>query len=159
MELDGLYAQFANVKTQEDLLDFVNRFGLLYEVVTVDIADALKNAELFRLWLSYDAEAIARWAGPNGKEFGRVAVFIVRDQVTGEPRFQYRPPSLLSALWLQLMGALMRQRPFRECLHCGAWFEVGPGTGRRIDAKFCQDDHRILFNRRKTAAGYESTKA
>jgi len=27
-----------------------------------------------------------------------------------------------------------------------AFFEAGRGTGRRLDAKFCSDEHRIAFN-------------
>lgn len=32
------------------------------------------------------------------------------------------------------------------CLHCGSYFQAGPGTDRRLDAKFCSDQHRKDFN-------------
>lgn len=40
-------------------------------------------------------------------------------------------------------------RPHKECLHCGRCFAVGPGSGRRSDAKFCSQEHQIQFNRQK----------
>ena len=53
---------------------------------------------------------------------------------------------LLDALWLQLGQALTVSAKIRQCEHCGNWFEAGRGTGRRLDAKFCSDEHRIAFN-------------
>ena len=34
------------------------------------------------------------------------------------------------------------------CLHCGEQFQVGRGRGkaRRVDAKFCCDEHRRAYN-------------
>jgi hypothetical protein len=37
----------------------------------------------------------------------------------------------------------------RPCGHCGKPFLAGPGTGRRFDARFCCDKHRVLANRQK----------
>lgn len=34
----------------------------------------------------------------------------------------------------------------KQCRHCNEWFEAGPGTGRRVDAEFCSDEHRIRFH-------------
>jgi hypothetical protein len=151
MEIEGLYTQFASLKSAEDLLSFINRFGPLFVCGEVIVPKILEYAQYFREWLdcgSASERVLAGWAGPEGKEITHLQVYIVQDQQSGEPRFQWRPPHLLSALWLQLMRALMRQRPFRECRYCGTWFEVGPGTLRRMDAKFCKDEHRIFFNRR-----------
>jgi len=33
-----------------------------------------------------------------------------------------------------------------ECAHCGNFFKAGAGTGRRIDASFCCDEHRVRYH-------------
>jgi hypothetical protein len=33
-----------------------------------------------------------------------------------------------------------------RCWHCDIWFAAGRRTKRRLDAKFCCDEHRIEFN-------------
>jgi hypothetical protein len=60
--------------------------------------------------------------------------------------FRVDPGNFLEALRLQLFQKLSGQAHLRSCAYCAHWFEVGPGTGRRLDAKFCTDRHRILFN-------------
>ena len=35
------------------------------------------------------------------------------------------------------------------CLFCETVFKVGPGSGRRSDAVFCCDQHRIRYNSAK----------
>jgi hypothetical protein len=60
---------------------------------------------------------------------------------------------LESALKFQLFQKLIGQAVLRLCTLCSGWFEVGPGTGRRLDAKFCSDEHRVLFNSRKRNKG------
>ena len=37
----------------------------------------------------------------------------------------------------------------RWCLNCETVFNVGPGSGRRSDAVFCCDEHRIRYNSKK----------
>lgn len=32
------------------------------------------------------------------------------------------------------------------CQHCREIFPVGPGTGRRLDAIFCSNDHRVRYH-------------
>src|SRR3954466_5503049 len=77
-------------------------------------------------------------------------VVLAADAKTGGIRMRFVPRCLLDALWLQLGHVLQRgsehRGTFRECQHCGDVFEVGPGTPRRLDAKFCSDAHRIAFN-------------
>jgi hypothetical protein len=59
------------------------------------------------------------------------------------------PPNLLAALQFQLFQKLSGDTVGKFCPHCGEWFEVGPGSDRRFDAKFCSDRHRVLFNSAK----------
>jgi hypothetical protein len=64
-------------------------------------------------------------------------------------RLKLSPSRLIDAIWLQMAQSITSGRDLRECLHCGELFEVGPGSGRRLDAKFCKDEHRIAFNNRR----------
>jgi hypothetical protein len=66
-------------------------------------------------------------------------------------------PSLLNALWFEAGEFLTRDAQVRECMYCGGWFETGPGIGRRADAKFCSDEHRIAFNSLKRSQGGRPT--
>jgi hypothetical protein len=63
--------------------------------------------------------------------------------------------SLMDGLWLQLGQKVAGQATFRTCelLSCRQVFEVGSSSGRRLDAKFCSDTHRIEFNSRKRTKG------
>jgi hypothetical protein len=153
MENSGLFVRFAGVRCAEDLLDFTNKFGLLtaegYRLYD-DVPDVLGHSANFRNWLLRKEDTQSRLstiAGEDGIFLARSEIYIVRDK-TGAPRLQYRATTLLYALWIQLINALTGEREFRDCLHCGRPFEVGPGE-RRLDAKFCTDEHRIRFNRRK----------
>jgi hypothetical protein len=160
LEAERLYSRFASVKTPDELLSFVDKFGPLTEggrdkALGDDVSFILDHAKTFRDWLGnqQDNQSLARWVSADGLHIARLEIKLVQDPASGGVRLQYRPPSLLSALWLQLMQRVTGARPYRECLDCGLWFEVGPGSGRRQDAKFCSPEHQILFNRRKQTKG------
>jgi hypothetical protein len=156
-----LFSFFSTLKSAEDLMDFTEKFGLLYEFEPVVAQDALKQAAQFRRLLA------GKQRGP--KQVASVLASILEGDepfdlrvwwsLKLEPnslvglRFGVEVVSLLSALWLQLIQSLRGDAKLRECLHCGGWFEVGPGTGRRLDAKFCSDPHRVLCNSLKRTKG------
>jgi hypothetical protein len=71
---------------------------------------------------------------------------VVWDDVKKSLRWELRPSTLLDGLWLQFGQAVTRGAHIRTCAHCGEWFETGAGTGRRLDAKFCSDQHRTAYN-------------
>jgi hypothetical protein len=77
---------------------------------------------------------------PNGFPLSSIKSARVADPDRNSPGF------LLDGLWLQLGQALSSGASIRKCLQCGSWFPAGHGSGRREDAKFCSDEHRILFN-------------
>jgi hypothetical protein len=56
----------------------------------------------------------------------------------------------LRILALEAQVSLLKSRASglakHECLKCGETFLSGAGTGRRLDAKFCSDAHRIAYN-------------
>jgi hypothetical protein len=67
---------------------------------------------------------------------------------TGAIKLKLSPSRLIDALWLQMAQAISGGQSVKECRQCGIPFKVGPGSGRRFDAKFCCDEHRIAFNSR-----------
>jgi hypothetical protein len=75
------------------------------------------------------------------------------DRATNNPRWALRPSVLIDGLWLQVGQAVTRGARIRECAHCDEWFEVGQGTGRRLDATFCSDEHRVHCNSLKRSRG------
>jgi hypothetical protein len=68
------------------------------------------------------------------------------DRKSSSPVWKFHPNTLLDGLWLQFAQAMTRGTQIRTCMHCADLFEAGLGTGRRLDAKFCSDEHRIAFN-------------
>jgi hypothetical protein len=164
-EKDGgkLYQIFASLCwTGEEslLLDFVNRFGPLTEFGNQDCGEevlfAVSAASVMRdLLYCSPAERAAYFSrsGDKGVAWSRIDVALTFNPMTNKPQFRLTPPALVNALWLELGQALSSDASIRNCLHCGEWFEAGAGTGRREDAKFCSDPHRIAFNSRKRSKG------
>jgi hypothetical protein len=152
-----LYLEFARLKTPEDVIDFFNKFGPLMDAglkptVGERISRTLELAQTVRDLLSDNRnrpKLLAALFGVDGKPIGRLLVWLVSDEATGALRLRLAPPNLLEALWLQLAQKILGNATVKTCIHCGKWFEVGPGTGRRLDAKFCSDEHRILHNSKK----------
>jgi hypothetical protein len=61
-------------------------------------------------------------------------------------RLEFRPSTLIDALWLQLGQELSGGSEILRCLHCDQFFRAGPGAARRARTTFCSDEHRIEFN-------------
>jgi hypothetical protein len=157
--LHRIFAALGN--SVEGLLEFYTRFGPLTQEgldqnCGEDIRLARSSASAMRDVVSGSpqdrAQYFARF-GDKGLAWSRIDVALAFNPVTGKPQFRLTPPMLLNALWLELGQALSSDASIRNCLHCGGWFEAGPGTGRREDAKFCSDAHRIAFNSRKRSQG------
>jgi hypothetical protein len=91
----------------------------------------------------------------GGIPVGGLQAWLAPDPTTGEWRLKLTPNDLLGALRLQSAQALIDPHGhMQECQQCGDWFEVGPGTRRRGDAKFCSDHCRIQFNSLKRSRPY-----
>jgi hypothetical protein len=170
-KFDTLYMAFAHVRTAENLLHFIEYYGpLTAHGLQPDRGDrvsfVLENAEMFRAWLDANDKTpkrthgvdwqrgqkddrrrkeLAAWIGKEGKRIGSLEASLTAD-TSGVLSFRVRPKTLLTALWLQLAQALSGGKKISACLHCGEWFEAGPDTDKRFDAKFCSDEHRIAFN-------------
>jgi hypothetical protein len=153
---DVLFREFANAsRDPHGVLGFIERFGPL----TPDGLDAARGEEVPRLiqhaeamhdWLDAcrndNRAALPRMVGPEGINLSSIRAVLTVDPITQAPRIRLTVNSLLAGLWLQLGQALSKGATIQQCRHCGKMFETGPGTSRRLDAKFCSDDHRIAFN-------------
>ena len=111
----------------------------------------LKHAAAMREFLRYadgDGSRLAERIALEqaGVPLSSMSVRLSLDPSTEMPRLRLMPQSLLDALWVQLGQVLSGSATIHQCQHCGQWFESGAGTGRRADAKFCSNEHKIAFH-------------
>jgi hypothetical protein len=174
MEKKDLYLLFSYVDSPEKLLAFVEQNGLLGNqeflkyrkhhfrgdwadgsrsvssetVEGMPVDKYLEQAALFHEALAQKKagpEALAAYlksTGAPGASLGHL--HLIPDKFSGA-RFKIVPTDLMQALWFQLGHVLASNVKMGTCLLCGQLFEAGAG-GRRADAKFCSDDHRVLYN-------------
>jgi hypothetical protein len=140
-----LYREFAKVADPSSALAFVKKFGPMTNLGQKrdwgdDVNFFLRQAKNMR-------HILAAYSKGGGSGPVRLRDFeIVLKFTDGRLRFQLVPRGLLEALWLQLGLTFLTGASVKTCLHCGQFFEAGPGTGRRLDATFCSDAHRVTFN-------------
>ena len=75
-------------------------------------------------------------------------IYLARDNRRGV-KFVFRATSLMNGMWIQLTQSILGDVKIRSCEFCGAFFDVGVGTERRSDARFCSKLHQVEFNSRK----------
>jgi hypothetical protein len=176
---DSLYKEFAKVKTADDLLGFVKRFGLLekgpdYEAdfYTADegelielagvgeyegnsVPKYLTQARLFREIL------LRKESGPKSvaaffrshKEVGLgIGFTLVANPSTGV-EFAVTPYDLIQGLKFQLAQSLFGSTIIRACRWCGGLFEAGAGAKVRKDSTFCCREHSVLYHSHKRSKG------
>jgi hypothetical protein len=151
----SLFEIFAKIHTGDDVLHFVEKFGPLTrdgldaqkgEPVDGVLAHADTMRDLFLFSTGDRAHRARVIAELQVNPFAELEVTLELDAGSDDPKLRLRPTSLLDAVWLQAVQHLSSGATLRQCQHCSQWFEVGPGTGRRLDAKFCSDQHRVSFN-------------
>jgi hypothetical protein len=159
----GLFLPFSKLaRTEEGLLEFVSRYGPMtregMEASGEDASIGLSHAEAISEFLSeYRTDPHNCFAKyERGLGWSRMDVALTFNASTGQPQMIWRPSSFVNALWFELAASLTGNTPLRACRYCGKWFWVGPGTGRRLDAKFCSDQHRKTFNSLKRTASEAS---
>jgi hypothetical protein len=149
--------QFTSIESPQEVLEFVRKFGPVTDEGMdtskgENVQNALQQARLmgkvlraakneqYPLDISWEPTPIslAIKLGESGSE---------------EPFLKVGPRTLLDAIWLQLAEVIAGDGEIRHCRYCGLWFAAGGQSGRRQDAKFCSDEHRIAFNndQRRTA--------
>jgi hypothetical protein len=173
---DSLYKEFAKVKTADDLLGFVKRFGLLEKGSEWDadfdgeypvaawkyegnsVPKYLAQARLFRdvlLRKQNGPKAVAAFIRSHKEEFGGKVVShlaLVADPTTGI-KLAVAPIDLIHGLKYQLVQSLIGSTIIRVCRYCGAFFEAGPGGKVRSDATFCCHEHSVLYHSHKRSKG------
>lgn len=180
-KFDSLYTEFAKVKTADDLLGFVKRFGFLetgpeYEA-DFDLGDEgepvfggvteyegnsvpkyLTQARLFREFLlrkEKGPKAIAAFFRSHKFGIG-VGLTVVADPSTGI-EFAVTLPDLIAGLRFQLAQSLMGSTIIRACRWCGGLFEAGAGAKVRKkvrkDSTFCCREHSVLYHSHKRSKG------
>lgn len=138
LENPGLFREFADLKTEFQLLKFAERYGMLtnapWEDVDTTLAEAkqmnivAKKKEAFDVTLTHITAALSFRKGGKGY------------------LFRLTPKTLSHALWLQLWLQKASGSDIYQCQLCHQWFERGAGAGRRAGAIYCSDKHRIQFN-------------
>ena len=164
-DLNRILFELANSPPDaEGALHFVNRWGLLgisREVGEVERARVVVHTiMLMNKVIDSLAEPTAAilprglaelFLGADGFTIGDLGAHIVFDRPTASPRIRLTAKNLATALWLRLADVMASDIALRRCQHCGRLFAGGKGTGRRLVAHFCSDEHRILYHRLKNA--------
>jgi hypothetical protein len=158
-KFDRLCKGFASLKTSADVLRFIQAYGPLtdrgfHPEQGEEVAYVLDHAAKFRGWLSgSSSNQLNEWIGKEGAVFANLQACL-RQDASGMLSLCILPKSLLGGLWLQLAAMLASgESIIRACGFCGRWFTAGPDTRRRLDAKFCSDEHRVAFNSLKRSRG------
>jgi hypothetical protein len=137
--------------TPEGVLHFVQKYGPLtiYGNDKGDrVGEVIRRAEIMRDTLKWMSAQPRRMPGEEAFFGPGISLHALVDwnRRSRSPVWKFRPSTLIDGLWLQFAQAVTRGVQMRTCMHCGDLFEAGLGTGRRLDAKFCSDEHRIAFN-------------
>ena len=142
LEIPTLFRRFAKIqKTPTGVLGFIEEFGLL----SFDGENGEKVSTIIE-WAEIMESRLQKLKGrqddipPNSFE-----VHLVTHH-DGVRRLEFRPSTLIDALWLQLGQELSGGSRIQRCIHCHQLFRAGPGAARRADATFCSGEHRIEFN-------------
>lgn len=162
-KFDKLSRVFASIQTPENVLYFVQQYGPLTEAGLYpdqgeNVENALKQATFFRDVLNGGRPRRKRTSAffeggvTESPHFASLEASLTPD-ASGALRLRVLPKNLLDALWLKLAHELAAGTRIRACLLCGTWFGAGPGTNKRLDAKFCSDEHRVLYNSRRRTKG------
>jgi hypothetical protein len=152
-----LFVTFVDtVRDPEGALRFVSQFGPFGwdgldstkgDLVHRMLMGASGMRQMLGLRPSDRRRASRRANVPDGPDLmpGKVTGQIVVD-AHGKPHLRFAPDTLEDALWLQAAVELGNGVSVRQCRQCDALFAAGAGSGRRADAQYCCDDHRITYN-------------
>jgi hypothetical protein len=155
-----LFKTFAHISTAEQVLHFINHHGPLTDRgfradLGEEVALVLEHAAAVLGWLngSRRPKKLREWLRNQDVPIANLHARLGID-ASGMFSLRITPKNLLGGLWLQLAAmAIGGERAIRACNFCGDLFEAGRGTRRRLDAKFCSDEHRIRYNSLKRSEG------
>lgn len=175
LEIDVLYAIFAEVSDPKKLLDFVRLYGPLtkagqlvetakkpstkisrgrkIEITEVHVGDDVDEIVANAVWFKAVLTPNTKMRALKGRLSQQPKPLRIADArlvfERNDLNIEFWPETLLDALRLQLSLALLGTVKLAHCNYCMTPFSVGSGTGRRADAKYCSNEHRVLFNSKK----------
>jgi hypothetical protein len=127
-EFPDLYARFAKLRSQEDVVKFIRAYGPLTE-------EGLKGGKGDDTFMGLrQAESMAAGNLRIGLVVCNLSARLVADH--NGLCLQAEPSNLLDALWLQFAQATSKGLANR-CEQCGKLYATGPDTKRRRHTKFC----------------------
>jgi hypothetical protein len=154
-----LYEIFARTaRTKDGLLRFIQKFGSLRECgldseagdsVEDGVAQAKLMHGLLTAYTTRTKRALLSTVRQNEVRISKIDVSLFVDRPTESFKLRLSVRCLMDGLWLQFAQATSSGANLQQCLHCNELFQIGPGTGRRLDAKFCSDKHRVAFHSKK----------
>jgi hypothetical protein len=143
-EYPTMFRVFATIeKTPKGALGFIETFGPL----TLDGVAGAKGEKLSTVieWAVLMQSRLQKVKGRQGDlPRNSLEAHLVTDR--DGVRLEFRPSTLIDALWLQLGQELSGGSEILRCLHCDQFFRAGPGAARRARTTFCSDEHRIEFH-------------
>lgn len=133
-------------KTEQGVIAFANRFGLLTPGEENDLDDWFARIEGLQLQINRFEAGVYRsedWTeascGLGGGIGGRIQMVLRKEGTNDGMAFKLKLPSLRAALWTQFGLWVSKPGMYqRKCGFCGHWFTYGHGTGRRKSAKYCR---------------------
>lgn len=144
LDFTGMYTDFAKVRTNDEIIAFANRFGLLGIGQDEGEAVSLWNTQSEYLAALIDLHR----SGKMTRHANVVSVlndFLdgVRTEFIRTPqglRMCFVPKTLLAAIWLQFALSIDAKTRWKRCKNCRAWMEISLSpTGRSPRAKYCGD--------------------
>jgi hypothetical protein len=164
LETPDLFATFADMPhTEEGMLKFCNRFGLLRggrpdiprsrnkpTKESESVKEQLRHHAAIQYALSlfekgHVSQLAKQWNEAGGGWMRGAALMRIelRDTANGRLSLVLVPPDLIGAIWIQLAEhACSGARLFR-CDRCNKPFTVGAGTGRRRTAMYCSNACKV----------------
>jgi hypothetical protein len=135
-QFPDLFARFAKLQSQEDVIEFVRTFGPLTEEGLTGKGDNLftcfetaKKMGAGNLWYDWPACTLA------------ATLVRSRDGVS----LKVEPACLLDALWFQFAQAVSKRQANR-CRECKELFATGPDAKRRKGAEFCSVECKTRYH-------------
>jgi hypothetical protein len=173
-EYDMLCIGFAELKTPQSLLRFVELYGPLTRTSPEwgdSVEGLLKAARRFRelmrgkelgpdklasVFKSQVRSSIARAyerdvqsPPPKDYDYGTLNQMLGTANIVADPKrgiqLGITTDVLIGGLWWQLAQKLSGETKIQTCRYCNAPFETGPGTGRHIDSTFCGNEHKVRY--------------
>ena len=158
----GLFKQFAAMRASaEGVVEFANRFGQLQHgdqenELAVWLQHRTDFAELTAIKPSDSATPLCGSTRTALERVNRILRSCITAEISEAGGVVVKPRDLLAAMAFQLgMWWGTDNEPFGQCVECGSTWMYGPGTGHRVNRRYCsincQDAAR--YRRKKSKLG------